>query len=219
MNLLLTSAGLTNETIAQTLIESVGKPAKDITVGFIPTAANTETDQSWVQEDISNITQWGIEHIVQTDISILTKNEWVHNLENSDVIWLNGGNTYYLLDWVRTSGLQTELQNLLKDRVYVGSSAGSIITGPDLKVNEFFPSEESHRLDDITGLNYVSFAVLPHLNNSEFDEIVPERVAQFSQNVGYPIYALDDMSAVTVRDGEAHVISEGEWHVYNKKGE
>ena len=42
MKLLLTSAGIRNQSLADTLISLVGKPVGEITVGFIPTAANVE---------------------------------------------------------------------------------------------------------------------------------------------------------------------------------
>lgn len=40
MKLLLTSAGITNDSIAKSLLDMVGKDVKDIKVAFIPTAAN-----------------------------------------------------------------------------------------------------------------------------------------------------------------------------------
>jgi len=42
MKLLLTSAGITNQSIAQALIDLVGKSPKDTRIGFIPTAKNVE---------------------------------------------------------------------------------------------------------------------------------------------------------------------------------
>ena len=40
MKLLLTSAGITNPTIAESILELVGKLTEDIAVAFVPTAAN-----------------------------------------------------------------------------------------------------------------------------------------------------------------------------------
>jgi peptidase E len=40
MKLLLTSAGITNDSIAKALFELVGKKPEDTTVVFIPTASN-----------------------------------------------------------------------------------------------------------------------------------------------------------------------------------
>ena len=153
MNLLLTSSGITNSSIEKTFLELIGKKPEDIVIGFIPTAAYVEDDISWLDEDIENIKNVGVRDIRMVDISKLKKDKWLSELEQSDVIWMNGGNTYYLLDWVRKSGLKDELPALLKERLYVGSSAGSIIVGPDLSINDLFPEEQEYKLEDITGLN------------------------------------------------------------------
>ena len=47
MKLLLTSAGITNRSIADTLLDMVDKDVKDIKVAFIPTAANVEGCWLW----------------------------------------------------------------------------------------------------------------------------------------------------------------------------
>lgn len=46
MKLLLTSAGVTNQSIADSLIELVGKNPGDIKIGFIPTAKNIESNNA-----------------------------------------------------------------------------------------------------------------------------------------------------------------------------
>ncbi len=214
MNLLLTSSGITNSSIANAFLNLIGKGAKDITVGFIPTAAYIEEDYGWVDEDIQNIKKIGVGSIEMVDIAKMKKSEWLPILEHSDVIWLNGGNTYYLLDWVRKSGLEKELPQLLETRIYVGSSAGSIIAGPDLAINHFFPEEESYRLADITGLGYVPFTIFPHLNNPLFKEPTENDIKEFAKTAACPVYAIDDETAISVVSGEINVITEGTYKVF-----
>jgi hypothetical protein len=62
MKLLLTSAGITTQSIADALIELVGKPASEIKVGFVPTAANAEEGNKidWYLPQITNLTKYGI---------------------------------------------------------------------------------------------------------------------------------------------------------------
>ena len=43
MKLLLTSSGITNDSIANALFELTGKRPEDTTIVFIPTASNVET--------------------------------------------------------------------------------------------------------------------------------------------------------------------------------
>lgn len=214
MKLLLTSSGITNHSIADAFLSLVGKKASDITVGFIPTAAYVEEDISWLDDDIQNIKKLGISNIKMVDIAKMDKEEWLSALEQSDVIWMNGGNTYYLLDWVRKSGLQKELPQLLETRLYIGSSAGSVIAGPDLEINKLFPEEAEYRLTDVTGLGYVPFAVCPHLNSPFFKEPTEDDIKAFAETVPYPVYAIDDKTAISIVSGTVNVITEGTYKIF-----
>ena len=204
-----------NRSIADEFLKLVGKKASNITIGFIPTAAYVEEDTGWLDDDIENLKKIGIEKLVMVDIAKMKKEEWLPALERSDVIWVNGGNTYYLLDCVRKSGLLEELPRLLETRLYVGSSAGSIIVGPDLEINKLFPEEAGYRLEDVTGLNYVLFTVCPHFNSPFFEEPTERNVGAFAETVQYPVYLIDDETAISVNSDRVKVISEGTYKAFN----
>ncbi|MEI4856050.1 Type 1 glutamine amidotransferase-like domain-containing protein, partial [Klebsiella pneumoniae] len=46
----------------------------------------------------------------------------------ADILYFEGGNAPFLLHWLQKTNLDKKLPELIKDKVYVGSSAGSIIT-------------------------------------------------------------------------------------------
>ena len=147
---------------------------------------------------------------------MLSPKEALSRCSAADVIWFNGGNTYFLLDWVRRSRLAAELPELLKNRLYVGVSAGSMIAGPTIETNTpLFPEEDDHKIDDLTGLNLVQFAIVPHLFSGDFPHVSPGHIERFAATVSYPIYALDDNSAVVAAEGSLRVVSEGQARVYN----
>src|SRR3989344_7711298 len=104
MKLLLTSGGLTNESIINALKELTGKPLNKSKLAFIPTAANPEWgDKSWLVNDLINCKNLGLEEFDIVDISALEKNDWLKRLQNSDIMLVGGGLTWYLMDWVRKS--------------------------------------------------------------------------------------------------------------------
>jgi dipeptidase E len=214
MKLLLTSAGLTNKSITNELIKLVGKPAGETIIAFITTASNVEDDKSWLEEDLENIANAGFDRIHMVDIAVVTKEEYLPLLQEADIIWFNGGNTYYLLDQVRKSGLKEELPELLKTRVYVGSSAGSGIACPDLSIVELFPEEEPYRLDDIRALGYVSFSIHPHLNSPYFEKPTEDEVKEFANTLPYTVYASDDETAISVCGEEIKIVTEGKYMVF-----
>jgi peptidase E len=82
MKLLLTSAGLTNKKIVDILSSSVGKPNKEISIVFIPTAANVEEgDKDWLIDDYSNIKKQGYKFIDIVDISAVSKYVWLPRIK------------------------------------------------------------------------------------------------------------------------------------------
>ena len=211
MKLLLTSAGLTNKTISNALIELVGKPANKISVAFIPTAANYEKgDKSWLINDLVRFKDGGFKSIDIVDISALEKEKWLERLKNTDVLFFGGGNTFHLMYWVEKSGLKELLPDLLKTRVYGGISAGSWIVGPKVltPLQELFPDEENeHNLVD--GLNLVPFHIVPHLNSKWFKELREKNIRNLAKNINEPIYIIDDQCAIEVINDSIEVIGEG----------
>jgi len=218
MKLLLTSGVLTNKSIADTLFDLVGKKPQDTSLVFIPTAANIEKgDKSWFINDLLNLKKQNFKSIDIADISVIDKKIWKPKWEKADVLFFGGGNTYYLMEWINKSGLASLLPELLKNKVYVGLSAGSMITSKDLilRISQIAYEEDLDKTEDMPGLNFVDFYFLPHLNSPYFEKLREDFIREAVQGIPEKIYVLDDNSALKVIDGEVEVISEGKWFVIN----
>lgn len=210
MKLLLTSAGVTNWSVANSLVDMVGKPAKDIKIGFIPTAANVEEgNKDWYIEQLTNLYKFGFEwiDIVDTADPIV---DWQSRLSTVDVIMVSGGNTFYLLDHFRTIKFGAWLKT--SGKVYMGISAGSIVMGPSIGAASIPPADSNITgITDLNGLCFVDFEIECHCDEARF--VVVERYA-VSRNTA--VYALDDNSAIkVVDDGTVDVISEGNWKLFS----
>lgn len=215
MKLLLTSAGLANQTIRNAIEELLGKPASGAKLAFIPTAANVEAgDKTWMIEDLNNFKKVGFEVDI-VDISAVTKNVWLPRLQEAEVLFLGGGNTFHLMHWVEKSGLQAELPSLLNNRIYAGISAGSCIAGPTIfnSVQNLFG--ESYDIEIKEGLGLVNFQFIPHLNSNYFEKIRIEYIEKAAKDLVEPVYALDDNSALKIIDNNIEVVSEGVWKRFN----
>ncbi|MFA7300812.1 MAG: peptidase E [Candidatus Shapirobacteria bacterium] len=215
MRLLLTSAGLSNLSITKAIEKLLGKPTKGVKLAFIPTAANVESgDKSWMIEDLNNFQKAGFQVDI-VDISAISKDVWLPRLQEAEVLFLGGGNTFHLMHWVKQSGLQDELPALLKTRVYAGISAGSCIAGPTIynSVQNLFG--EKYELEIKDGLNLVNFQIIPHLNSLYFEKIRKENLEEASKELKEPVYAIDDKSTVLVDGENVEVVSEGEWWRFN----
>lgn len=218
MKLLLTSGGITNKSIAEALFGLTGKKPEETTLVFIPTASNVETgDKDWLINDLINLKKLGFKSIEITDISAVDENIWKSSLERADVLYFEGGNTYHLMEWLNKSGLTKILPSLLKDKVYVGVSAGSMVTNKDLalKISQIVYGEDLDKDHEMNGLNYVDFYLLPHLHSPHFINLRKDFVRNVVKNMNEKIYVLDDDSAIKIIDNEIEVISEGKWFVVN----
>ena len=218
MKLLLTSGGLMNDSIVGALKELAGRPFEELNLAFIPTAASIEEgNKDWLIADLEDCKKLGFAAVDIVDISALPREVWQKRLEEADVFFVEGGNTFHLMHWFRASGLQELLPELLKTRIYIGVSAGSIITTPSL----MFANSEKEAAEEIDGvipddsLALVNFFVEPHINSLYFPELTFDYVREYSKKTTLPIYALDDQSAIMVIDGVATVISEGMWEKFN----
>ena len=100
--LFLTSGGLPNET-RDAFLKLLGKNPQDTRVAFIPTAKDPEEDQSYVQRSLDQLDELGFVY-ESTDLKEYSKETLGEKLTQFDVIYVNGGNTFYLLDWIRKSG-------------------------------------------------------------------------------------------------------------------
>ena len=221
MKLLLTSSGLTNKSITNALFSLVGKKPEETTVVFVPTASNVEEgNKDWLINDLLNLKNQNFKSIEITDISAVDESIWKPSFKRADVLFFEGGNTYYLMEWLNKTGLTKILPELLKDKVYVGVSAGSMVTNPDLalKLSQSVYEEDMTKSEDMEGLNFVDFYFLPHLNSEGFGKVRKENIKKAAVDISKPIYALDDESALKIIDDKIEVISEGDWFVINERG-
>lgn len=219
MKLLLTSAGLTNRTLERHLEELTGKPAEATKLVHIPTATMVDAgNKHALMDEFNHLRGLGYEVDI-LDIAGKNADIWRPRLEAAEVIYMSGGNVYWLNAQLQASGVAAALPDLLKTRVYVGASAGSTVAcryfTSDLA--QYFGEEDEAAMAPATqyGLELVDFMIRAHYNNPSR----PERIDAWYQNVAshvdYPVYALDDQSAIVVADTEPTVIGEGQWKRFN----
>jgi dipeptidase E len=209
MKLLMTSAGITNKSLARALRALAGR---NIRIAFIPTAANLEDDEKdWLIKNYNECEKLGPTDIV--DISAMPKKVWLQRLEAANVIVVGGGWTSYLVKWMVRSGLKKELPRLLRKRVYVGISAGSIALCKKLStVPEYLYGDEVNNAPP--GLGYVNFNFRPHLNSPYFPKVRDKNLKKVAKKIKGDLYALDDDSAIVWVNGKIKVVSEGRWKKY-----
>ena len=183
--LLLTSSG---KTVSKFLPEIIGKQGSDLKVAWITTAAKVIDDLSYLEIRRDSMIEmgWDFEEI---DIEGQNQDELLAKLKDKDAIYIEGGNTFYLLKVIKESGFDKTLRKLIEEGiVYVGSSAGSYIMCPTIEMATWkTDSKPRYSLKDLTGLNYVPFLMSVH-----YDPKNKKILIDAIKNTKYQVKILND---------------------------
>ena len=198
--LLLTSNGFTSSLLGNKFLELVGKPVNEIRVLYVPTASNVEKDKSYAKETRKGIIKLGIkkDNLIEFD---LDKNPNYKLLRGIDSIFIEGGNTFYLLSRVRQTGFDKKIINLVsKGVVYVGSSAGSILACKDISIAGPFDKND-YITEDFSGLGFTDKILSPHFQNEE-----EKLIKDFERKTGYNVTRISDGQALLVIDNLEEIL-------------
>ena len=114
------------------LVRMIAPELEGKTVAYIPTAGIAEEVEGMVEKETSTLERLGLTVDV-LEVSTASQEEIVDSLKKNDVIFVGGGNTFFLLQELRRSGAdQILIREVEKGKLYIGESAGSIITCPDI---------------------------------------------------------------------------------------
>jgi dipeptidase E len=201
MKLLLCSEGFSTPNTVQACADLVGKPAREISVAVINEAYAVDTgDKYWNVDNLYNAAKHFKGGLDIINLLALPLSEIVARIAKHDVIFVIGGNMDYLLRVFEKTGFAKLLPKLLETKVYVGSSAGSIILGRRLPTEVYTAiyggQREKWAVKEY--LQFVDFAFLSHLNSPAFPSNRADVVHTLCADVGFPVYSLQDDSAVVI---------------------
>ena len=158
----LTSCGIICEELKTHFYKILNKNVEDAKFLFIKIASEGELDPdtSWIEEEYESILELGIN---EDNIKTFSYDSDI-NFQDYDVIYMLGGNTFYLMKKLRECNLISKINDAIDNGViYIGSSAGSVIMGQSIETS--LPYDENWvELQDLSGLAYVDAYVLPHAN-------------------------------------------------------
>ena len=167
------------------------------TVAFIPTANLPQRSDSYVQEARQAFTDMGC-RIDDLEVSTADPETMRHSLEKDDLIYLSGGNTFFLLQELRRSDTADLIrQQVDQGKPYIGESAGAVVTGPDIGFLDAMDQRSAAPdLDSTAGLALVDFRLLPHLDSEPFTEVTRKILNRYGDD--RPMVAIDNTQAVAV---------------------
>lgn len=203
--LLLTSSG---QFVTNADFDLFGHKPQDLKWLYITTAGNEVKDRSYLIKHKKQLEESRVDYeemdIAGKDQAYLDK-----KIAGFDVVYMEGGNTYYLLKMIRQSGFEKVLKMYLnKGLIYIGSSAGSYVCCPTIdmatwkeKVN--MDMHDRHGVTDFTAMNLVPFLMFVH-----YEEKYQDLVKEKQKHINYPLKILNDGQAIKVTDDKVELIGD-----------
>jgi dipeptidase E len=187
------------------LVPFLPKPAAETRVAFIPTASDIYDPHPWVEDDRTALIRLGF-RVEDVDLKTCHGEVLRKRLSESDIIFVAGGNTSYLLEQAQLSGFIDIVRKLVRaGKIYVGSSAGSLLAGPDIEVDKIYEEGDSGKtLASYEGLGLVDFVVLPHADRPEYLPYLERAERDYGK--GRTLVRLNDSQAIIIEDGEKKLL-------------
>ena len=220
MKFLLTSGGISNDSIRNALVDLLGKPIAECNALYIPTALHANSNGPALivrllrREFNTSLCEVGWKSLGVLELTALPsleKEQWLQRVQETDALLMEGGDPMYLCYWMQQSGLADLLPKLPREMVYVGLSAGSMVMTPS--IGEDFVRWKPPTGGDRT-LGLVDFAIFPHLDHPDMPDNSMTNAEKWAASMPVPSYLMDDQTAIQVIDGEVEVVSEGHWKLF-----
>lgn len=207
MKLFLTSAGFVSET-TESFLKLLNKKPEETRLCFITTASHPEENKQYVEKDRERLEELGFK-FTEMDLKEENENSLRDKLKYFDVVLVEGGNTFYLLKYVKESGFDKVIKSFLnRGGIYVGISAGTYIAGPDISPTQWKHAEDKNivGLKDLRGMGLVDFSIFSHYK-PEHEPIIKEN----KHKIPYSVVALTDSQAILIENDNVQFVGSGEF--------
>ncbi len=203
MKLLLTSSGMQ---VKDEILKFLPKPYNQTNIAYITTASVPEPDTSYSDKEKYLLKDLGC-NVEEMTFEGKNESEVSDLLYDKDVIYVQGGNTFYLLKILKESGADKVISKLVKQGVlYIGVSAGSYIACPTIEMAFWGNQDENDcGLSDFSALGFVPFLLVVHYN-SEPKEMIQDEI----KNSNYKVKILTDKQALLVDNDKVQFVGSGD---------
>lgn len=208
MKCILSSSGFTTKEIIAKTEELTNKSRDTINIAVINEcyAVEHENNLRWVLDDLNNIRKNFGGNLELVNILALDESTIKERIEFNDCIFVVGGHTDYLMKLWNKTGFSLMLQDFLQRKVYIGSSAGSMVMGKRLSSEAYEAIYGEKGSYGITSyLEFVDVTIMPHLDSPHFPNRKEHLLKVIKKN-SFNIYGLRDDSAYIVDGNQQYTI-------------
>lgn len=176
---------------------------------FVTTASELEKgDKWWLKADRESMAKLGYD---QEDYTLTgkSKEEVEKKLKEVDGIIVAGGNTFHLLKQIQKSNTAKSIIDFVENGgVYIGSSAGSMVAGPDIWISrEQKELDKVGELKDYKGLGLTDIIIQPHWGSGSFKKSYLDEIMENSYVPEYKQILLSDSQYVIIEDKNIRIVN------------
>ncbi|MDR3050893.1 MAG: Type 1 glutamine amidotransferase-like domain-containing protein [Oscillospiraceae bacterium] len=176
-------------------------------VVFIPTASIPEKITFYVGADKKALSKLGF-IVDELEVSTAPRDVIAQKISNADAVFVGGGNTFFLLQELRRTGADKLLaEHINRGKLYIGSSAGSIIASSDIAYVRHMdsPAAAPDLHDDFSALSAVDFFIVPHCTNFPFKKAAEKIITLYSDTLA--LRPISNHQAITVDGNDVELIA------------
>lgn len=188
------------------------RPMTEYKIAYITTASKKVFDISYIEERREAMKDLGRDY-EEIDFAEENETSLKQKLWMKDVVFVEGGNTFYLLKYARESWFTNIIWWLLEDGlIYIWSSAGTYLATPSiLSATKSNQGYDQCGVTDFTGLGLFPFMIKVHYTEAKY-----EHMKELWDMLHLPVYGIHNQQAILYKDEKIVYIGEGEPLVYHE---
>lgn len=175
-------------------------------VTFIPTASIHESYKAYVKSGQKALEKLGLK-VEVLDVAEASSEEIEATLSRGDLIYITGGNTFYLLQELQRKGADQMIRREIEaGKPYIGESAGTMILAPSIEYVQLMDKASvAPELTSHQALGIISKYPLPHYKNFPFVKVGDKVVATYGEKL--PLVPITNHQALVIRGDEWRVVT------------
>ena len=191
--IILSSFGFENNVaLKQQLFDLLPKSADQLSVVIVTTASAEWKEKNKHAVSAKKVLEEiGFKKVIYLDIEFDDPNKLIE----FDVIYINGGNPFYLLDKLRKTGADTIIKHCAEKAILIGISGGGVVLGPNISIVDYFDAKlNTVGIEDFAGLGLTDIIIYPH-----YQEAVEEKIKQFESENNCRVTRLTDLQGLVLK--------------------
>lgn len=189
---------------SEKFVKEIEPKLKRKCVTFVDTASKVEEYTKYVDD----ARKWFLENdynLTELDFSVEKKDKIIKILEATDLLYISGGNSFFLLQEIEKKDLKEVIsEKISRGMIYVGESAGAIISAQDIEYSALMDDQsKAQNLKSTAALGLISKYIVPHFGEIPFVESAQAVVDKYTD---LDLLLMDNHTAVLYQDDEINIL-------------